>query len=109
MRVYEEKRGGRDETLTDPIALFPPGPAFSGRALTSSRRQEKFMLMNEAVTCLAFSRDADMLASASTDGQIKVCVCAEREPGAASTFLTHALVRSFAGVENGHGPVLAAL
>ena len=67
------------------------------------------MLMNEAVTCLAFSRDADMLASASTDGQIKVCVCAEREPGAASTFLTHALVRSFAGVENGHGPVLAAL
>jgi hypothetical protein len=36
------------------------------------------MLMNETVTCLAFSRDADMLASASTDGQIKVrtlCVC----------------------------------
>lgn len=35
--------------------------------------QDNFMMMEEAVLCLAFSRDSDMLASGAQDGKIKVC------------------------------------
>ncbi len=34
--------------------------------------QEQFMMMDGAVLALCFSRDSEMLASASQDGQIKV-------------------------------------
>lgn len=34
--------------------------------------QEQFMLMDGAVLALCFSRDSEMLASGSQDGQIKV-------------------------------------
>jgi len=34
--------------------------------------QEQFMVMDDAVLALCFSRDSEMLASASQDGQIKV-------------------------------------
>ena len=34
--------------------------------------QENFMLMDDAVLCLAFSRDSEMLASGGQDGKIKV-------------------------------------
>ena len=34
--------------------------------------QENFMLMDEAVVCLAFSRDSEMLATGGQDGKIKV-------------------------------------
>ena len=32
------------------------------------------MMMEEAVLCMAFSRDSDMLATGSQDGKIKVCI-----------------------------------
>ena len=34
--------------------------------------QDNFMMMDDAVLCLAFSRDSEMLSSASQDGKIKV-------------------------------------
>jgi WD40 repeat-containing protein SMU1 len=34
--------------------------------------QDNFMMMEEAVLCLAFSRDSEMLASGSEGGQIRV-------------------------------------
>ena len=34
--------------------------------------QDKFMMMNAAVLCIAFSRDSEMLASGDQDGKIKV-------------------------------------
>ena len=34
--------------------------------------QDNFMLMEDSVLCLAFSRDSEMLASGSLDGKIKV-------------------------------------
>jgi WD40 repeat-containing protein SMU1 len=33
---------------------------------------EEFMMMEDAVLCLAFSRDSEMLASGSKDGKIQV-------------------------------------
>jgi WD40 repeat protein len=34
--------------------------------------QDNFMMMEEAVLCMAFSRDSEMLASGSQDGKVKV-------------------------------------
>ena len=34
--------------------------------------QDNFMMMDDAVLCLAFSRDSEMLGSGSQDGKIKV-------------------------------------
>jgi WD40 repeat-containing protein SMU1 len=34
--------------------------------------QEEFMMMEDAVLCLAYSRDSEMLASGSKDGKIQV-------------------------------------
>jgi WD40 repeat-containing protein SMU1 len=34
--------------------------------------QDNFMMMEEAVLCLAFSRDSEMLASGSQDGKLYV-------------------------------------
>ncbi len=34
--------------------------------------QDNFMMMEEAVLCLAFSRDSEMLASGSESGQVRV-------------------------------------
>lgn len=36
--------------------------------------QDNFMMMDDSVLCLAFSRDSEMLASACKDGKIKVCI-----------------------------------
>ena len=35
--------------------------------------QDNFMMMEDAILCLACSRDSEMLASGSHDGKIKVC------------------------------------
>lgn len=32
--------------------------------------EDNFMLMNEAVTTLAFSRDSELIVSAATDGEV---------------------------------------
>jgi WD40 repeat-containing protein SMU1 len=32
------------------------------------------MMMDDAVLCLSFSRDSEMLASGGQDGKIKVCI-----------------------------------
>jgi WD40 repeat-containing protein SMU1 len=34
--------------------------------------QENFMMMEDVVLCLSFSRDSEMLASGSKDGQLQV-------------------------------------
>ena len=34
--------------------------------------QDNFMMMDDSVLCMAFSRDSEMLATASHDGKIKV-------------------------------------
>jgi len=34
--------------------------------------QDKFMMMDDAVLCLGFSRDSEMLASGDQEGKIKV-------------------------------------
>lgn len=34
--------------------------------------QDSFMMMEQAVLCIAFSRDSDLLAGGSHDGKIKV-------------------------------------
>ena len=39
---------------------------------TNVMSQDKFMMHNDAILCLAFSKDGDMLASGSRDGLIKV-------------------------------------
>jgi WD40 repeat protein len=36
--------------------------------------QDNFMMMDDAVLCLTFSRDSEMLASGGQDGKIKVCL-----------------------------------
>lgn len=45
--------------------------------------QDNFMMMDDSVLCLAFSRDSEMLASGGQDGKLKVlfssahfCMCA---------------------------------
>ena len=37
--------------------------------------QDNFMMMDDAVLCLTFSRDSEMLASGGQDGKIKVVTC----------------------------------
>lgn len=36
--------------------------------------QDNMMMMDDAVLCMSFSRDTEMLASGAQDGKIKVCV-----------------------------------
>lgn len=36
--------------------------------------QDAFMMHDEAVLCIAFSKDSEMLASGSQDGKIKVSI-----------------------------------
>lgn len=36
--------------------------------------QDNFMMMDDAVLCMAFSRDTEMLATGAQDGKIKVCL-----------------------------------
>ena len=38
---------------------------------TDSRTQDNFMMMEDSILCLAFSRDSEMLATGSHDGKIK--------------------------------------
>lgn len=40
--------------------------------ISIDRLQERFMLHDDAVLCVEFSRDSEMLASGSQDGKIKV-------------------------------------
>ena len=40
--------------------------------LLSPPVQDNFMLMDDSVLCLAFSRDSEMLATGAHDGKIKV-------------------------------------
>ena len=35
--------------------------------------QDNFMMMDDSVLCMGFSRDSEMLATGSHDGKIKVC------------------------------------
>ena len=34
--------------------------------------QENYMMMDDSIICMAFSRDSEMLATGSNDGKIKV-------------------------------------
>ena len=40
--------------------------------ISNTNLMRDFMLMDDAVLCLAFSRDSEMLASGGQDGKIKV-------------------------------------
>lgn len=42
--------------------------------------QDAFMMHDEAVLCIAFSKDSEMLASGSQDGKIKVGILARWFP-----------------------------